>query len=169
MINLIKNPKFASGVLVVALVCSLFGGNVKSLNKLANEVEKSFYDSGKEDATDTIAAQLVKRADAAMGLITVANNYGVDTSELSAVRANLIDAESARQQAVYNDALGIAFEDVAAATGKAALTERDRNTVTDYINKFNGSGSMIAKLAVEYNARIDKFPRNLFGIKPDKI
>ncbi|MDR0905048.1 MAG: hypothetical protein LBN00_02530 [Oscillospiraceae bacterium] len=159
MINLIKNPKFASAILAVALVCSLFGGNLKSLNKLANEVENSFYISEKPDATDTIAAQLEVCANQAAALASVTQDGAAKTELASARREMFAQSDISRKKAAL-DKLTAAFETAAKdAHGEAA---------EDFIRMYGGASSFIAKLAEEYNAKVNDFPKNIFGIKPDK-
>lgn len=170
--KILKNPRFAGCVLLVVLVASMLGGSYRSLNKLAREVEKTFYDSGKENATDTINAQLGVCADAVMGMMTVTDKYvELDdaTERLRTARMELISADTIEDKNIAYADMCAVFRALEMAISSAAPEAAEAENWTAYYSDYNSATTLINRLAAEYNNRVNDFPNNVLGIEPQRF
>ena len=168
--KLLKNTRFAAGVLAVVLLTSLYVGTNRSLTKLSRDVEKTFYDSGKADATDTIDAQLGACADAVMGVITVASRYSElesATEQLRVARMQLISATTIVEKEIAFLEMNSTYE--ALSMQIEPITGDDLKNWNAYSDTYSSVKTMLLRLTAEYYDRVYSFPENLLNIKPQRF
>jgi hypothetical protein len=180
--GLVKDARFARAAAAAVLVLSLFVGTSRSLGGLSRKAEAMFY-SGVRDEAESYArpsanSQLVARADAALGLVAVAANYGAqpETDNLRRAREAVLAAGSIADKSAANGELGLRFGELCAklaesgADGPFSLSERDAGLVSAYANDFDGAQRVIDSSG--YNGEVGKvldaarqFPASLFAVR----
>ncbi|MDR1060805.1 MAG: hypothetical protein LBL83_06265 [Clostridiales bacterium] len=179
--GLIRNARFMRVAAAAVLALSLFVGTTRSLGELSRKAEATFY-SGVRDEAEGYArpsanSQLEARADAALGLVAVAANYGAqpETDNLRRAREAVLAADSIAGKGAANGELGLRFDELCAklaesgADGPFSLSERDAGLVSAYANDFRGAQRVIDSSGYNDEARkvldaASQFPASLFAV-----
>lgn len=177
---LLKNRRFAAGILAAAVILGVPLGSARSLRHAVNRVEKQFF-TGVE-GRGAIADYLKDAVDAALGLVTVGAKYDAAAEETGALRMDrnwLLDAMEGKNVAEYAAANALVVKSFGALKDKLwslELSEQDAADVEYYANQFEGAQGAVNHAG--YNEAVedftektyDRFPASLFaglmGVEP---
>jgi hypothetical protein len=170
-----SNLKKRSTAILIAVIVIIFGtlfGVHRSVNKETANIEARFHDGvylkDEKYTQPSIQSQLDKRADAALGLLSVANKYVFlqeMTQQLREAREELLDAGSIIGKNAANEKLENAWKQV-----YETLTAHGDDvpaSVEGYISTLKGAQSVIEKSSYNENVRdfrngtLTAFPVNI--------
>ena len=161
--------KKRSAAITVAVIVILFGtlfGVHRTIAGETKKIEAMFYNGvyiKEQNYTQPgIGEQLNKRETAALGLITIANNYdGLTnvTESLRQQRIGLIDAETISGKYFFNEKLQVAYETLYDALISQSLSDREKAAAQEYAATLDGAQGVIQNSA--YNNAVSSFAREL--------
>ena len=166
----LKNRGAAAAISIVLMVVSLFIGVHKSAQNASDKIEKLFYDgtnSAGSENTVSIYDQLTKRADAALGIVTIASNYdsvSEAAEEVRNARNSLLDAESISDMFVKNQSLERSTQQLVTLYRQLELDERDSDGLDKYCQRFDGAQTLIEQNT--YNDKVTEFNKSVLNAFP---
>jgi hypothetical protein len=157
----LKNRKFAILItVVVAITAVLFGVN-RSLTRLTRNIERMFYDGvyieESKYTQPSIDSQIIKHADAALGLATILKNYpelADDAETVLKLRRELYDAKSISDKSSVFWRMSGAVYSLAQAALETDMPERDSEAVARYSATISGAETFIRNAA--YNQKVSE-------------
>ena len=159
--TILKNRKFALLLSIVLMAVVLLLAVHVSGSRAARKVEALFY-SGTNSAgsTNTVAIddQLSVRADAAMGMVSVAVNYPEleqSAQTLRQARNDLLDASTIGEKYTANEALTSAAQKLTDEARSAGLSQRDADGFDGYVQRLSGAQTVIEQNT--YNEKVQQF------------
>lgn len=162
---------------VMVLASTLLSVNVK-LGDKARDVTDEFYavsDRGNNGNYRSLGSHLQNVCAYADGLVTIANNYGIDVEKVSDCSRYLKNAMTySREEISY---IFYCYSDLLKETDwlvdqlyRMELSERDADGLSQYETNLDGAKSAINTAADSYNGtvreflrRYDRFPGNFLG------
>jgi hypothetical protein len=172
--------KKRSSAIVIAVIVVIFGtlfGVHRSVNSQTAKVEMLFYNgvymTDKNYTQPSIESQLEKRADAALGLVTVGAKFGdVDqipalTDALRQSRLVLVDAESISEKYAANEKMQAAYTALYNALFQFDMTESTLAAVKSYASVLDGAQGVIQKS--DYNRMVSEYIGSALGAFPVNI
>jgi hypothetical protein len=160
--DIIKNRKFAILITVAVVVLATLFGVHRSAGKAARQIEARFYDGvyleDEKYRESSIDSQLKKRDTAALGLISIAENYGgleALNGDLKQARNDLLDAARISDKYIADEQLQKAYEALYAALMQQELTDRETEAAGHYAATMDGARSLIQKSS--YNSEVSEF------------
>ena len=152
--KLLKNRGGAIAITAIVVFAAVLFGVNRSLNKLANDIERMFYEGvyiqeGKY-TQPSIHSKLEQCGDQALGISTVITNYSQfsnDADSLILLRRELIAAESIESKSKAFDELSEAVDRTSKALIDADLPQGDFDSAADYITRFNSAKEFITNAA----------------------
>jgi hypothetical protein len=167
-----KKRSTAALVAVVVIVLGTLFGVHRSISSQTAKIEKMFYNG--VTVTDSVTkstyvqpsiqSQLDKRQNAAMGLVSVASNYGdlKDlTDTLRSARLELVDATSIPAKFTANEKMQAAYVRLYSALSQHGLKDNEKASSMSYAETLNGAQGVIEKS--DYNKQVTAFRRSLNG------
>jgi len=160
--------------ILLIIVATLLSVNAK-LGKECSEVENGFYNGVTFDgyAHPSIFNQLKNLTTASLGFESIAQNYGIDTSELADLRNHLetsyTDTSKYSISDVYKNYSGFvnALSAMSSTLKGTSLSERDSQGYTEYESILNGAVKMIDESG--YNESVTEYINSKFKRFPTKI
>ena len=179
--KILKNRKIAILITAaVAVLATLIGVN-RSLNRLAQDIERMFYD-GVYRAPDgytepSIYIHLDNSADAALGLATLLQNYtglGEKAEDLLSARRELLSAESISAKSIQDSHMIQAFVELIQAAKETDLPDRDIEAVSRYLQTFSGAHISIAnslyhEKVLQYTSDISPLAEFISMLTPGRL
>lgn len=168
----LKNRSSAVLVAVVVIILGTLYGVHRSVGSETSKIEAQFYSGvylkDEKYTQPSIDAQLNKRADAALGLLSVGNKY-VFASEIAeslrAARQELLDADSIMGKYNANLELEKAWKQLYETL--TAHADDLPAAVDSYVTTLGGAQSVIDKSA--YNQSVAEFRNGALGAFPVNI
>jgi hypothetical protein len=155
----LKDRKVAIVIAVIVVILATLFGVHRSVGAAVRDIEEQFYTGVRSAGEYTgIGQQLEARCTAALGLVTVAENYAGLTDETEALRSareTLIDAESITEKYGADKNMQAAYEVLYAALTAEDLSDRDSAAVEKYATNMDGAREVIQNSA--YNALVSQF------------
>ena len=154
--KLLQKRSSAIAVFIVIVVAFTILGMNRSISKAVKETEEMFYSGGPlaEGYTErSIDSQLAERMNAALGLVTLANNQTGLEREASAIRdarQALENADSISDKSKANIMLTEAVTDLLDSSFDSSSA-----AAQNYISSFNGAQTFIESMA--YNKKVAEF------------
>ena len=171
MSNLKKRSTAVLIAVVVILLGTLFGVH-RSVNKETAKIDAQFYNGVYlKDAKYTqpsIQSQLDKRADAALGLLSVAHQYVYlddAAQKLRAAREALLDADTISEKYAANSKLENAWKQVYESL--VAHADDVPPSIESYVSTLSGAQGIIEKS--DYNNTVNDFRSGTLGAFPINI
>lgn len=164
-----SNRAVATVLAIVAVAGSTLVNTKVKLGRDCREVEDGFYSGVTYDGYShkSIQSQLNGISGAAGGLVSIANNYDIDTAALSAAQDNLDSSlkygsvsEIYGRYAALNDEVSAIQNELSSKT----LSERDASGVNQYASALKGAASVISSSG--YNESVRDFIRNTYDVFP---
>jgi hypothetical protein len=168
----LKKRSTAVLIAVVVVILGTFLGVHLSVNRETVKIEAQFYDGvylrDEKYVQTSIQSQLDKRADAALGLLSVANQYVFledMAPKLREAREELLDAETFAGKYLANEKLEKAWKQMYESL--VAHADDVPASVESYVSTLKGAQSVIEKsdynrLAAEFRQKtLSAFPVNI--------
>lgn len=171
MTNLKKRSSAVIIAVIVVILGTLFGVH-RSVNSETAKIEALFYKGvylkDEKYTQSSIDAQLKKRADAALGLLTVAKNYTFLTDlaqELREARELLLDADTISEKYLANAKLESSYKQMF----EALIVHADDvpASVESYVSTLRGAEGVIENS--DYNKMVSEFRNSTLGAFPVNI
>ena len=160
--KMFKNRKFAVLITVTVAVLATLIGVRGSLNRLAEDTEKMFYDGVylKEDGYKQpgLNPQLEICAQTALNFATVMANNPELTGEAEALlsaQRKFMDAKSIREKYTANASMQSAFEALTKKAESAGLSQQETDAMSKHTSTFRGAQTMIQ--SSEYNKQAQSY------------
>lgn len=164
--KVLKNPIIALLLSAVIVLSSTYLSADVKLAKASAKITDGFYQGVKYDnyKHKSIYEQLDHICGAASGLVTVADNYGIDTEELSGLTGELVNSLSAKSGDIsslytlyssFSDALHALMDSLSGAE----LSGRDRQGTENYIDTVKGAEKMIEEAG--YNESVQEYKNDI--------
>ena len=157
--RLLKNRKIAILITVVVVIAAVLFGVNKSLSHLSRDVESMFYDGVYLESggytQPGIDSQLIKHADASLGIATILTNYSElhdSAEEVIKLRRELLSAVSISEKSLAFWRMSRDVYALTQAASEASLTERDMAAIAQYSSTINGVETFIRGAA--YNEKV---------------
>lgn len=173
MSKLNKRSKAILLAVLVVIVGTLFGVH-RSVGSESKKIEAQFYNGVylvDEDYTQpSINAQLKKRGDAALGLVTIGSKFGDIhnipelTNALRQSRVLLLDAKSIPDKFAANEKLQTAYRALYDALFQFDMVESALTAVKKYASVLDGAQGAIKKS--DYNRMVSEFMNGTLGTFP---
>ena len=168
--NLLKKP-FVAVLLSALIICSstLLSVDVK-LGKECQNITDGFYDGVvyKNYQHKSIASQIKNICGAADGMVTIANNYDIDTDAVTAATAEMKSALSfgsvSYLYGLYEDLLN-ALKPLEEQLSLTELSDRDAKGFDQYSSTISGAQSVIDNSG--YNESVRAFYRDVVHFPAD--
>ena len=148
--KVLKNPVFAVFFAVLLVISSSLISSGMKLDKECRKVTDGFYQGVKYDGYkhSAIYTQLKNICGAASGLVTVADNYGIDTREVSEREAELSAAVSDTHGGISSickkyAALSEALTRLERELDGVTLSSRDEDGFELYVSTIENAGGVI--------------------------
>lgn len=172
--KVLKNEKYARLITIAVVILATIFGVHKSVNREARKIEDQFY-SGVyvEDENYTqpsIAAQLERRTNTALGIVTVSEKYDEAASaakELDTKRQQLMEAESITDKYLANTELQSAYEQLREVLEGCSLSQRDKDGLDKYYSTMDGAQGIVS--SSYYNMSVSRFINGTLGAFPVNI
>lgn len=160
--KLLKNPVIAVVLAAVIVVSSTYISARAKLGSASGKITSGFYQGVVYDGykRKSISSQLKNYSGAVSGLVSIANNYGIDTDEVSDLNGKLLSSLSEAGSdisSIYGcySALDVAVSALERELSAAELNERDTDGTEQYIGTVNGAKSVISESG--YNESVYKY------------
>ena len=168
--NLLKKP-FVAVLLSALIICSstLLSVDVK-LGKECQNITDGFYDGVvyKNYQHKSIASQIKNICGAADGMVTIANNYDIDTDAVTAATAEMKSALNfgsvSYLYGLYEDLLN-ALKPLEEQLSLTELSDRDTDGFDQYSSTISGAQSVIDNSG--YNESVRAFYRDVVHFPAD--
>lgn len=168
--NLLKKP-FVAVLLSALIICSstLLSVDVK-LGKECQNITDGFYDGVVYENYQhkSIASQIKNICGAADGMVTIANNYDIDTDAVTAATAEMKSALSfgsvSYLYGLYEDLLS-ALKSLEEQLSLTELSDRDAEGFDQYSSTISGAQSVIDSSG--YNESVRAFYRDVVHFPAD--
>lgn len=168
--NLLKKP-FVAVLLSALIICSstLLSVDVK-LGKECQNITDGFYDGVVYENYQhkSIASQIKNICGAADGMVTIANNYDIDTDAVTAATAEMKSALSfgsvSYLYGLYEDLLS-ALKSLEEQLSLTELSDRDADGFDQYSSTISGAQSVIDSSG--YNESVRAFYRDVVHFPAD--
>ena len=168
--NLLKKP-FVAVLLSALIICSstLLSVDVK-LGKECQNITDGFYDGVVYENYQhkSIASQIKNICGAADGMVTIANNYSIDTDAVTAATAEMKSALSfgsvSYLYGLYEDLLS-ALKPLEEQLSLTELSDRDAEGFDQYSSTISGAQSVIDSSG--YNESVRAFYRDVVHFPAD--
>lgn len=171
MSSLKKRPTALLIFVAVIIIGTLFGVH-RSVNKETAKIEAQFsegvYLKDEKYTQPGIQSQLDKRADAALGLLTVANKYAFledVAQQLRMAREELLDADMIGEKYTANEKLEVAYKQLYETL--VAHGDDVPASVDSYISTLGGAQGVIEKSG--YNQTVDDYRNKTLNAFPVNI
>ena len=159
--KLLRNRGVAIAITAIVVFAAVLFGVNRSLNKLANNIERMFYEGvyieeGKY-TQPSIHSKLEQCGDQALGISTIITNHPQfvnDADALMLLRRELIAAESIEAKSRAFEELSEAVNRASKALADADLPQDDIDSAADYITRFNSAKEFITNAA--YNDEVSE-------------
>ncbi len=153
---------------VLIVLSSTFLSAGAKLSRASDKVTDGFYQGIKYDGYRhrSISSQLENICGAVSGLMTIAENQGIDTAELSGLNRALSDSVSAGKDGIsliherYASVMDALYPMLDALSG-SALTGRDEKGAKDYMVTIMGAEKVIEESG--YNESVQEFIDGMSG------
>jgi len=158
-VNVLKNPRIAAVITVIAVAISFFFGAYRSIRSEARQVAAMFI-RGVDDSGYGISGDLDERVDCANQLLKVAERYDGLDAEIAEVEKAVIAMLSDREPAARFQAdllLQQAVTGLELALNDISLSEKDQKYRDEIMANFESPSYKIKKEAVRYNAMVDSY------------
>lgn len=166
--KLLKNRKIAIVITVIVVLLATLFGVGRSLNRLAANTERMFYDGvyleGQGFTQPAINTHLENIAQAALDCASVFANHSdlYNQSEaLRIARREFLDADGISEKFAAYVGLYDAFTAFFSAVETAGLSDRDREIAAQFSSTFSGAVTAISNS--EYNDRARNFMDGVSG------
>lgn len=160
--KVLKKPVVAVILAILIIVSSSLVSSGIKLDRECRNVTEGFYQGVKYDGYKhpAIYTQLKNICGAVSGLVTVADNYGVDTSEVSALKDELsagISEAHSGISSIYKkySALDEALTRLIWELDEVTLSERDEDGLDLYVSTVDSANSTIATTG--YNESVQSY------------
>lgn len=171
--GLLKNRRFAAGVLAAVIVIGVPLGSARSLKSAAGRVEEQFYTG--VNGRGAIADYIDDALKASLGLLSVGANYDAASDAAQTLRDAREDAlalmETSRPEITElksaNDELKTAFDGLKGALLNMQLSEQDAANLNSYVSQFEGAEGAVSHSG--YNEAADEFAASVMGAFPAKL
>lgn len=170
----LKNRKIAVIISVAVIIVSVLIGVNKSvyaqIKKLNDSFENGVYISSEDYTQPGIGRQLAKRTDAALGLVTLASEFGdmaQEQSDLRSAREALMSAGTIQEKFLCNEALEEAYKHIVLAFSYETLDEKQQNAYDSYTSTMDGAQSLITSSS--YNRTVAEFENEVLNAFPVNI
>ena len=170
----LKNRKIAIIISVAVIIISVLIGVNKSVYAKIKELNDSFengvYISSEDYTQPGIGRQLAQRADAALGLVTLAADFedmSEEQSDLRSAREALMSAGTIREKFICNEALEEAYKHIVLAFSYETLDENQQKAYDSYTNTMDGAQALIASSS--YNRTVGEFESEVLDAFPVNI
>ena len=169
--------KKRTGALLVAVaiisLSTLYGAH-RSLGAACQEITDSFYSGVYDQSWGTtrtsINSQLIKRQEAALGIISIASSFPElesYTDNLRSSRDNLIAAKAVSDLYDANFALEDDYKNMISALSDVELSDSQRESVSAYSSTFKGAQNVIDSSG--YNEAVRDFSRSVLNVFPTNL
>ena len=152
--KLLKNRGVAIAITAIVVFAAVLFGVNRSLNKLANNIERMFYEGVYiEDGKYTqpsIHSKLEQCGDQALGISTIITNHPQfvnDADALILLRRELIAADGIEAKSRAFGELSEAVARASRVLAGADLPQDDIDSAADYITRFNSAKEFITNTA----------------------
>jgi hypothetical protein len=168
--NFFKNRGVAAAISALLMIVSLLIGVHKSAQGASDKIENLFYQGTNSTGSDNTVAiydQLERRADAALGIATIADNYDGLSDASQEVRQNrqeLISCQSISDLFVINQALERSTQQLVELCNAQQLNERDKSGLETYLQRFEGAQTLIEQNS--YNEKVSEFKSDVLNKFP---
>lgn len=173
MANLKKRSSAILIAVIVIILGTLFGVH-RSVGSETSKIEAQFYNGvylKQENYTQPgINAQLEKRADAVLGLVTIANKFSdlaSLTSSLRQARQELLDADGITDKYLANEKIQTAYKELSVSLSRMSLSSTEMAATTKYSQTLDGAQSAIKNS--DYNKVVGEFRTGTLGAFPVNI
>ncbi len=168
--KLLKKPVFAILLAAIIVFSSTFLTARSKLQKACAEITDGFYQGVVYNGykRKSISGQLKNYSGAVSGLISIADNYDIDTSEVSNLNDELLSTLSEANGDIssmyrYYSALDTAVSSLERELSDTELSKRDSDGVTQYIATVDGVNSVIDESG--YNESVYKYINGLGALE----
>jgi len=167
-----RTGAFLVAIAIIAL--STFYGAHRSLGAACQEITDSFYSGVYDESWGTtrtsINSQLIKRQEAALGIISIASSFPeledyVDN--LRSSRENLITAKTVSDLHTANFTLEDDYKKLTSALSDVELSVSQRDNITAYSSTFKGAQNVIDSSG--YNEAVRDFNRRVLNVFPTNL
>jgi len=172
--KVLKNDKYARLITIAVVIMATIFGVHKSVNKEARKIEAQFYSGvyveDEKYTQPSIAAQLERRTNTALGIVTVAGNYDEAAGaakELDEKRIQLMEAESITDKYLANTELQKSYEQIRELLAGSSLSPRDEEGLNTYYSTMDGAQGIISNSY--YNLTVSRFTNGILGAFPVNI
>ena len=173
MAALKKRPTAILIAVFIVVIGTLFGVH-RSVGSETAKIEALFYNgvymTDERYTQPSIDAQLKKRHTAALGLVSVANNYSdlkELTNTLSQARLALNDAATIPAKYAANEKMQAAYKNLYASLVQHTLKDNEKASSGSYAETLNGAQGVIEQS--DYNRMVSDFRNSTLGVFPVNI
>ena len=166
----LKKRSVALVIAVIVMAATLLIGVHKSATSAINKIEDLFYkgtNSVGSDNTVAIYDQLEKRAQASLGIVTIASNYDTLTQYAQEVKNNrnaLLECDSISKMFILNQELEKSTQKFISMCQQTQLSQRDSEGIETYSQQFNGAQTLIEQNS--YNEKVSEFNETVLNKFP---
>ena len=175
--GILKQRKIAWLLAVILVIGSTLLSSHIKLDKKCSQVTDGFYNGVNYDGYlhPSIFTQLKNISSYSLGISTIAENYGIDTTELTELRGhletNLSDSNNSKNKIteLYENytALVPVVNQVINELNTKSLSERDASGFSEYKTNIDGAVSTINSAG--YNESVTTFMSNEYRVFPTSI
>lgn len=169
----LKKRSTAVLIAVVVIVIGTLFGVHRSVDGQTDKIEALFYSgvyiTDEKYTQPSIDSQLKKRDTAALGLVTVANNYSglkTLTNALQEARLALDNASTIPEKYTANEKMQAAYKSLYASLTQQNLKANEKTSSDSYASTLDGAQGVIEQsnydgVVSDYIRTLDAFPVNI--------
>ena len=157
-------------ICVLALLLGVRRSLVSQVARIEEQFENGVYDEKAGYTLPSVADQLEVRANASLGLISLANGFD-DLSEAAqrvrSAREDLLNAETIAERSAANRALTEACDELMPALQQRLEADKDVSAFADYASKMSNTARLIETSG--YNEQVSAFRSEILGSFPVSV